>query len=166
MSLVPQSADEPFFAATAVMEPTAPGPLTRSARRRQKLAQKQAAEQPQPGDLADDQPEKIKSGWIAMGFSLAVHAFLLAILAVLVVQGATISAENDAVIDSSLIGGGGGNAGLGEPVSLDLQPLLPAAGDAPAMAKAISIADISPPRSSGSSSCGRVCSRRAFGACG
>jgi hypothetical protein len=132
MSVVPQSGDELLFGASAVMEPAADAPLTRSARRRQKAAKKQAAEDRREGkDVPDDDgKEAIKSGWIAMGFSLAVHAFLLAIMAVLVVQGASLTSEENAVINGNL-GGGGGNAGLGDPVSLSLEPLMPAAGDAP-----------------------------------
>jgi hypothetical protein len=137
MSAVPQSGDELLFGAAAVMEPAAPAPLTRSARRRQKAAkQLTAQERKQQGiEVGDEDREPLKSGWIAMGFSLAVHAFLLAVLAVLVVQGASIRSEGDVVIDGNL-GGGGGNAGLGDPVSLSLEPLLPAAGDAPSMTMA------------------------------
>lgn len=137
MSPGPQSGDELFFGAAAVMQPTAtaPRPLTRSARRRQKLASKLAPPEhtPAAGDGPEEEREQLKSGWIAMAFSLAVHAFLLAILAVLVVQGASITSDQDVVIDGNL-GGGGGNAGLGDPVSLDLQPLLPAAGETPSTA--------------------------------
>ena len=135
MSLTPQSGNESFFAAAAVLEPTAPVPPTRSARRRQKLAEKQAAEERKgdPDAPPEDGGDQLKSSWIAMGFSLAVHAFLLAILAVLVVQGASIDSDKDAVIDGN-VGGGGGNAGIGDPVSLDLEPLLPAAGANPAAA--------------------------------
>jgi hypothetical protein len=137
MSAVPQSGDELLFGAAAVMEPAASAPLTRSARRRQKAAKQQAAEErkQQGDDAGDEDRESLKSGWIAMGFSLAVHAFLLAVLAVLVVHGASIRSEEDIVIDGNL-GGGGGNAGLGDPVSLSLEPLLPAAGDAPSMTMA------------------------------
>ncbi len=137
MSPGPQSGDELFFGAAAVMQPTAPAarPLTRSARRRQKLASKQIPPDrtPADGEGPQEEREQLKSGWIAMAFSLAVHAFLLAILAVLVVQGASITSDQDVVIDGNL-GGGGGNAGLGDPVSLDLQPLLPAAGESPSTA--------------------------------
>jgi len=127
MSPAPQSGDELLFGAAAVMEPTAPPPLTRSARRRLKEAQAERRASSINDEGGDDR-ETLKSGWIAMGFSLAVHAFLLAVLAVLVVQGASIRPDETVIIDGNL-GGGGGNAGLGEPVSLSLEPLLPAAGE-------------------------------------
>ncbi|QDT56859.1 hypothetical protein Pan44_49190 [Caulifigura coniformis] len=127
MSPAPQSGDELLFGAAAVMEPAAAAPLTRSARRRLKEAKAERRANAADDDLADDR-ETLKSGWIAMGFSLAVHAFLLAVLAVLVVQGASIRSDETVIIDGNL-GGGGGNAGLGDPVSLSLEPLLPAAGE-------------------------------------
>ncbi len=97
------------------MDSAVVAPLTRSARKRQKQARQETTARKAPASDAPstDAPE-IKSSWIAMGFSLAVHAFLLAVMAVLVVHGASISSEREAVIDGSL-GGGGGNAGLGDP---------------------------------------------------
>ncbi len=138
MSPVPLSGDELNFGAAAVMPSSAPVLPTRSGRRRQKLARQQvSATGPSSSTDAEAEPERdaLNSSWIAMGFSLAVHGFLLAVLAILVVQGASINSEQEVIIDGNL-GGGGGNAGLGESVSLDLQPLLPAAGEAPAMAMA------------------------------
>lgn len=60
---------------------------------------------------------------MAVGLSVVVHGLLLTVLAFLVIRGASAEPEIDALIQS---GGGDGFGGeLGEPVGLNLEPMMP-----------------------------------------
>jgi hypothetical protein len=68
-------------------------------------------------------PSRDQFNWMAVGLSVVVHCILLTVLALLVIRGAAAEPEIDALIQSGSGSGFGGE--LGEPVGLNLEPMMP-----------------------------------------
>jgi hypothetical protein len=115
----PLEPSDPFSLGAAARDSAASIPIAALKRRAKKVVAEKKAE---------EHPLAKRPQWMPLVLSLGLHGVLLGCLALQIIQFSEAKPAGEVFVETSDDGGGAGSGGLGDIVSFDMQPWMPAGG--------------------------------------